>query len=754
LVDAVLNSDPYKIRGLIVHGASILTSWPQTQIWRETLSKLDFLVCIDRQLTADAAYADIVLPATTMFEINSYMVYGPIFRLREQLIPPVGEARNDYLIMTELADRLGYGEMFPQSEESMIALALDGSGYSVDDVREAGGWIKLPSPMMDYRKWEKGGLREDGQPGFETPTGKFEILSTILEDYGFEPLPKYTEPKEGPLGNPSLAKQFPLVFNSGARPQTDFRSQHHGIEGLLADHPEPTIELNVLDAEQRSISTGDLVEVRTARGEVEFRAIVHDDIVQGAVECSMGGGTPVGPEAWQKNNVNLLTDLANYDEISGFPVYKALLCEVKKVEGAEKREGRDGREEDNSTAVPPYHRTVAGRQEVEEWEGRRIYLDNNATSPVADAVRDAMLPYLEDQLGNPSSIHGVGRDARDAMENARRQVAALLNCRPKRLIFTGGGSEADNLALKGVAHSDPNGPKHIVTSSIEHPAILETCRSLERNGFKVTYLPVDEYGSISTTELRRVITHETLLVSLMMANNEVGTIAPIKELCAIAHESGALFHTDAVQAVGKIPVDMEDLGVDMLTLSAHKFHGPKGIGALYVRKGISLEPLVHGGKQESGLRAGTENIPAIVGMGKAAELARQALGNTDKIRQLREKLETTIRTQVPGAVLNGHPTERTPNTLNLTLPDLRGESLVVALDMHGISLSSGSACKAGSPEPTHVLIAMGRSEADAHCSVRFSLSRYTTEEDIERTGQALAQVLEEMETTVRFLPCK
>jgi cysteine desulfurase NifS len=340
------------------------------------------------------------------------------------------------------------------------------------------------------------------------------------------------------------------------------------------------------------------------------------------------------------------------------------------------------------------------------------------------------------------------------MENARRQVAALLNCRPRRLIFTGGGSEADNLALKGIARSDPHGRKHIITSSIEHPAILETCRNLEREGFNLTYLPVDEFGSISTTELLNAITDDTLLVSLMMANNEVGTIAPIKELCAIAHESGALFHTDAVQAVGKIPVDVKELGVDMLTLSAHKFHGPKGIGALYVKKGVKLEPLVHGGKQESGLRAGTENIPAIVGLGKAADLARHALRDMDRIRQLRDRLEATIRKHVPGAVLNGHPTERTPNTLNLTLPDLRGESLVVALDMHGISLSSGSACKAGSPEPTHVLIAMGRSEADAHCSVRFSLSRYTTDDDIERTGTALAQVLEEMETTVRFLPCK
>ena len=248
LVDSVLKGEPYRIRGLIVHGASILTSWPQTETWRDTLDGLDFLVCIDRQLTADAAYADIVLPATTMFEIDSYMVYGPIFRLREKLVEPVGESRNDYLIMAELARRLGYGEMFPQTEEQMIRFALDGAGYTLVDVRAAGGWGKMPIPMMEYRKWEKGGLREDGKPGFETPTGKFEISSSRLADYGYEPLPKYVEPSEGPKGSPELARDFPLVFNSGARPQTDFRSQHHGVEGLLKDHPEPTVEVYSRDA--------------------------------------------------------------------------------------------------------------------------------------------------------------------------------------------------------------------------------------------------------------------------------------------------------------------------------------------------------------------------------------------------------------------------------------------------------------------------------------------------------------------------
>jgi len=240
----------------------------------------------------------------------------------------------------------------------------------------------------------------------------------------------------------------------------------------------------------------------------------------------------------------------------------------------------------------------------------------------------------------------------------------------------------------------------------------------------------------------------------MMANNEVGTIQPVKELCAIAHRAGALFHTDAVQAVGKIGVDVAALEVDMLSLSGHKFHGPKGIGALYKRKDVVVEPLIHGGKQESGLRAGTENVPAIVGLGKAADLAVGGLGEFARVTRLRDRLEQGVRRLVPDASLNGHPEQRLPNTLNLTLPGLRGESLVVALDQHGIALSSGSACKAGSPDPTHVLIAMGRTEQDGHCSVRFSLSRHTTEDEIEHAVAALAKVLEEMESTVRFLPCK
>jgi len=748
LVDSVLKCKPYQIHALIIQGASLLTSWPQTPVWREMLAKLDFLVCIDRQLTADAAYADIVLPATTMFENESYMVYGPIFRLREKIIEPVGEARNDFLIMAGLAERLGYGNLFPQTEKDMLRLALEGSGYTPGDIREAGGWVRIPTPMMEYKKWQKGCLRKDGLPGFDTPTGKFEIWSTVLEEYGYEPLPKYIEPREGPLNSPALIEEYPLVFNSGARTQNDFRSQHHGIARLAGDYPEPTVDINSVDAEKRGIVTGDLVKVTTPRGSVPFRARIGDNIVAGTIECAMGGGTPVGPEAWQEWNVNELTDLYNFDEISGFPVYKALLCDVMKVES--------GDEVTRSTIdrqLSDVERKSTSVSTGQAKERRRIYLDNNATTPVAAEVREAMLPYLGDSYGNPSSIHGTGRAAREAVDKARRQVAAAINTSPRRVIITGGGSEADNLALKGAAFTRREKGNHIITTTFEHPAVLNTAKFLEKNGFRITYLDVDGFGCLEPEKLEEAITKDTILVSIMLANNEVGTILPVRNLCEIAHEKGVLFHTDAVQAIGKITVDVEELGVDMLSISGHKFGAPKGVGALYVRKGIELEPLIHGGSQESGYRAGTENVPSIVGLGKAAELAINNLQDAERIKALRDKLEEGIKGLVPYAVLNGHPLNRLPNTLNLTLPELRGESVVIAMDQQGIALSSGSACKSGSPEPTHVLIAMGKTEEDAHCSVRFSLACDTTEQDIEDTIAALSRVLVE-KNTVRLMPCK
>ncbi|HEY97488.1 MAG TPA: aminotransferase class V-fold PLP-dependent enzyme [Dehalococcoidia bacterium] len=744
LVNSVLKGEPYSMRALIIHGASLLTSWPQTAIWRETLEKLDYLACIDRQLTADAAYADIVLPATTMFENESYMVYGPILRLRERIIEPLGEARNDYLIMAGLAEKLGYGHLFPQSEDEMIRLALDGSGFTPEDIREKGGWVRIPVPMLEYKKWQKGGLRQDGKPGFETPTGKFEIWSTTLEEYGYEPLPRYIEPREGPLGSPALAREYPLVFNSGARTPNDFRSQHHGIEGLATEYPEPAVEINRVDAAERHIVSGDLVDVVTPRGSVPFRALVTDDIMKGTIECSMGGGTPVGPKAWRERNVNELTDLDNFDEISGFPVYKALLCDVVKVASGKGEEG-----------VKPVmkRKKKASLTRARTEPRKQIYLDNNATTPVADAAREAMLPYLEAEYGNPSSIHAAGRDARVAVEKARRQVASLINTSPRRIVFTGGGSEADNLALVGIANARRDKGNHIITTAIEHPAVLNTAKFLEKSGFRITYLEVDGFGCLESEKLRAAISDETILVSIMLANNEVGTILPIRELCDIAHEKGILFHTDAVQAIGKIKVDVEELGVDLLSISGHKFGAPKGVGALYIRKGVEIEPLIHGGQQESGFRAGTENVPSIVGLGKAAELAGQTWQKGRRIEALRDRLEEGIKKLVPYARLNGHPVSRLPNTLNMTLPELRGESIVIAMDRHGIALSSGSACKSGSPEPTHVLLAMGRTEEEAHCSVRFSLSHNTTKKDIDDTIAALKQVLEEKDT-VRLIPCK
>jgi cysteine desulfurase NifS len=561
-------------------------------------------------------------------------------------------------------------------------------------------------------------------------------------------LPKYIEPTEGPLGSPHLLEQFPLVFNSGARPDNDFRSQHHGIEGLVQDTPEPIIEINLEDAEERGIGDGDLVEVRSPRGSVPFRARVTPDIMKGAVECNMGGGTPAGPKAWQEWNVNELTSLHNYDTISGFPVYKALLCDVVKVKGgAGKGRGDKGKTSD-ACEVDIKMERLQGK-EIQ----RRVYLDNNATTQVADEVREAMLPHLGLEHGNPSSIHGLGRSAKEAVDNARRQVAKLLGTQPRRIVFTGSGSEADNLAIKGAAFALRDRGNHIITTTIEHPAILNTCRFLEGQGYIITYLEVDEFGYLHPEKLRDAMKAQTILVSMMMANNEVGTVLPIKELCAIAHEKGALFHTDAVQALGKIKVDVGELDVDMLSLSAHKLHGPKGIGALYIKKGLKVEPVVHGGGQEGGLRAGTESVPAIAGLGRAAELAMYALPEAEHIKEMRDRLEDGIRNLVPNAKLNGHSDKRLPNTLNLTLPGLRGESVVIAMDRYGIALSSGSACKSGSPEPTHVLIAMGKSVEEAHCSVRFSLSRYTTDDDIEQTLRALKEVLKDKEI-VRLVPCK
>ncbi len=330
LPQAILEGKPYPIRALIVSGASLITSWPNPQLWRKALAALDLLVVVNRFPTADSAYADFILPATTLFEIESYMIYDGHVQLRQRVIPPRGEARNDYLIFAELARRLGYGDHWPQTEEALLDYAFKGMEISLEDLRKHPEGLPFTVPEMQYRKYEKGLLREDGNPGFNTPTGKFEITSEWFRRHGYEPLPVYTEPIEGPLNDPDCAAQFPLVFNSGARTQSGFRSQHHNIPSLVAKHPYPLVNIHRDDAEKRSIAEGDEVWVISPRGRVPFHAHVTEDIVPGVVEVNMGGGGPLGPCDWQIGNVNELTDFYNRDPISGFPVYKALLCDVVK----------------------------------------------------------------------------------------------------------------------------------------------------------------------------------------------------------------------------------------------------------------------------------------------------------------------------------------------------------------------------------------------------------------------------------------
>ena len=454
----------------------------------------------------------------------------------------------------------------------------------------------------------------------------------------------------------------------------------------------------------------------------------------------MGGG-PLGPQAWQEACVNDLTDLKRFDPISGFPVYKALLCEVVKASVGEAM-----------TVAGPGEYTPDGSVETAAAP-RRIYLDHNATTPMDPEVQKTLIAFME-CYGNPSSLYAAGRESRTAVEAARRAIALLLNCTARRVIFTGGGSEANNLAIKGVAWANGRTRDQIITSLIEHPSVLQPCRELERQGFRVTYLPSDGEGRVRPEDLRAVLDERTCLVSVMLANNETGAIQPVGELAALAREQGALFHCDAVQAVGKIPVDVEELGVDLLTLSAHKFHGPKGMGALFVRQGVSLDPLVSGGHQEQGLRAGTENVLGIAGFGRAAELALKLLPESEFIREKRDQLERGILEILPQVRINGHPRLRLPNTLNVTFPGFRGESLVLALDQRGVAVSSGSACRAGIPEPSQVLLALGLSEEEAYCALRFSLGRETTAEDIERTLSILAEIIRDQPAVVRFVSCR
>lgn len=384
---------------------------------------------------------------------------------------------------------------------------------------------------------------------------------------------------------------------------------------------------------------------------------------------------------------------------------------------------------------------------------RRVYLDHAATTAVHPKVLETMLPYLQNQFGNPSSIYSWGREAKAATENARAQVAALINAEPAEIVFTSSGTEADNFALTGVAAALGQRGRHIITSTIEHHAILHTAEELERNGFQVTYLPVDADGLVDPETLKQALTPETILVSIMFANNEIGTIEPIAELAQITKEHGALFHTDAVQAVGNIPIDVKELGVDLLSLSGHKVYGPKGIGALYVRRGTKIRPLIHGGAQERKFRAGTENVPGIVGLGKAAELAKLELPERRAhLTGLRDYLIDGVLSSIDYVRLNGHRTLRLPGNANFSFEFVEGESLLLSLDLAGIAASSGSACTSGSLDPSHVLLAIGLPHEVAHGSLRLTIGRENIKEDMDLVLSVLPNIVRRLRAMSPLAP--
>jgi len=374
-----------------------------------------------------------------------------------------------------------------------------------------------------------------------------------------------------------------------------------------------------------------------------------------------------------------------------------------------------------------------------------VYLDNNATTPLAPEVFEAMKPYLLEDFGNASSIHWFGQRAKNAVETARQQVAKLLHARPGEVIFTSGGTEADNAALFGVVQAARVATPHIITTGIEHHAVLNTAQALERRGVSVTYVRVGASGVVDPDDVRRAIHPETVLISIMHANNEIGTIQPLEEIGAIAREHDIYFHSDAVQSVGKIPMDVEKLGVDLLSLSAHKLNGPKGVGAMYIRKGTILKPLLYGGHHERDRRPGTENVPGIVGLGAAAELAGSHLKEYgQQVAGLRDRLEQGVLELVPQVSVSGDPQRRLPNTSNLCFDYVEGEGFVIAMDLRGVACATGAACSSGSVEPSHVLSAIGRTPEQARSSVRLSLGRYNTVEDIDATLATLPAVVERL----------
>ena len=376
---------------------------------------------------------------------------------------------------------------------------------------------------------------------------------------------------------------------------------------------------------------------------------------------------------------------------------------------------------------------------------RRIYLDHNATTPVHPEVRKAIEPYLEEQFGNPSSIHWAGRDVRKGVEDARQEIASFFGCQPLEIVFTSSGTESDNLAIKGIAYRKGNAGKHIITSQVEHPAVINACRFLETQGFRVTYVPVNRHGIVEPDSVRGALAGDTILVSVMYANNETGDIMPVPEIGAIAREAGVVMHTDAVQAAGKIPIDFGTLPVDLLTFSGHKVNALKGAGGLIVRKGIEIEAMTHGGHQERGRRGGTENVAGIVAMGVSFQLLQSGMEEeVAETRRLRDKFEKGLFGRIPALVLNGHPTQRLPNTVNISFRFVEGEAMLLNLDMMGIACSSGSACTSGSLEPSPILLAMGADPTDAQGALRFSLGRGITDEDIEYAIDAVEAVVNKL----------
>jgi cysteine desulfurase len=374
-----------------------------------------------------------------------------------------------------------------------------------------------------------------------------------------------------------------------------------------------------------------------------------------------------------------------------------------------------------------------------------IYMDHSATSPVDPEVLETMKPYFTQSFGNASTLYSLGREAKTAMENARKQVASLIGANSEEIYFTSGGTESDNIAIKGVLSRLQNKGNHIITSSIEHPAVFETCQNLEKKGYNITYLPVGKEGIVKVSDVESSINDETVLITIMHANNEIGTIQPISEIGEIANEMGIIFHTDAVQTVGKIPVDVDRLKVDLLSISAHKLCGPKGIGALYIRKKTKVEPLFYGGGHERGIRPGTENIPGIVGLGKACQLAENNLEDyMKKLTNLRDKLITGVLREIEASNLNGDHNKRLPNNANFRFSSIEGESLVLQLDTKGIASSTGSACSSKKLEPSHVLMAIGLKEVDAHGSLRLSLGKGNNEEEIEYVINSIKEVVEKL----------